>query len=74
MPAFAPAGLRGGNADTGTQGDIITAANGVPVRSPFDLTNQLERVGIGGTIDLTVRRDGKTSTMGVSIVDVDQAR
>jgi 2-alkenal reductase len=68
------AGLRGANADTGTPGDIITAANGVPVRSPFDLTNQLERVGIGGTIDLTVRRDGQTSTMGVSIVDVDQAR
>ena len=67
------AGLRGADGDTGTQGDIITAANGVPVRSPFDLTNQLERVGIGGTIDLTVRRDGKTSTMGVNIVDVDPA-
>lgn len=66
------AGLRGANADTGTQGDIITAANGVPIRTPFDLTNQLERVGIGGTIDLTVRRDGKTATMGVNIVDVDQ--
>jgi S1-C subfamily serine protease len=64
------AGLRGANADTGTQGDIITAANGAPVRSPFDLTNQLERVGIGGTIDLTVRRDGKTATICVNVVDV----
>ena len=27
------AGLRGADGDTGTQGDIITAANGVPVRS-----------------------------------------
>jgi hypothetical protein len=44
----------------------------VPVRTPFDLTNQLERVGIGGTIDLTVRRDGTTATMGVNVVDVDQ--
>ena len=66
------AGLRGANADTGTPGDIITVANGVPVRTPFDLTNQLERVGIGGTIDLTLRRDGKTATMGVNVVDVDQ--
>jgi 2-alkenal reductase len=66
------AGLRGANADTGTPGDIITVANGVPVRTPFDLTNQLERVGIGGTIDLTVRRDDKTATMGVKVVDVDQ--
>jgi 2-alkenal reductase len=66
------AGLRGMNADTGTQGDIITAANGVPVRTPFDLTKALERVGIGGTIDLTVRRDGKTATTAVNIVDVGQ--
>ena len=60
------------NADTGTQGDVITAANGVPVRTPFDLTKALERVGIGGTIDLTVRRDGKTATTAVNIVDVGQ--
>lgn len=66
------AGLRGMNADTGTQGDVITAANGVPVRTPFDLTKALERVGIGGTIDLTVRRDGKTATTAVNIVDVGQ--
>jgi 2-alkenal reductase len=68
------AGLRGANTDGGTQGDIITAANGVPVRSPFDLTNQLERVGIGRPIDLAVRRDGKTATMAVDVVDVDPRR
>ena len=66
------AGLRGANAETGTQGDIITAADGVAVHTPFDLTNQLERVGIGRTIDLAVRRDGKTATMAVNVVDVDQ--
>ena len=66
------AGLRGTDAETGTQGDIITAANGVTVRSPFDLTNQLERVGMGRTIDLAVRRDGKTTTIAVDVVDVDQ--
>jgi hypothetical protein len=41
-------------------------------RGPFDLTHQLERIGIGGTIDLVVRRDGKTTTMAVDIVDVGQ--
>jgi S1-C subfamily serine protease len=68
------AGLRGANDETGTQGDIITAANGVAVRTPFDLTNQLERVGIGRTIDLAIRRDGKTATMAVDVVDVDPRR
>jgi S1-C subfamily serine protease len=67
-------GLRGANAPSGTQGDIITAANGVAVRSPFDLTNQLERVGIGRPIDLAVRRDGKTATMAVDVIDVDPRR
>jgi 2-alkenal reductase len=53
---------------------IIVAANGTPVRSPFDLTNMLERVGIGKTIDLSVKRDGKTTSMPVAIIDVDQPR
>jgi 2-alkenal reductase len=68
------AGLRGANADSGTPGDIITAANGVSVRSSFDLTHQLERIGIGGTVDLAVRRDGKTAPMAVDVVDVDQSQ
>ena len=38
----------------------------------LDLTNQLERVGIGRTIDLTVKRDGHTASMPVDIIDVDQ--
>jgi 2-alkenal reductase len=66
------AGLRGADAQTGAQGDIITAANGIAIRTPFDLTNLLERVGIGKTIDLTVRRDGKSTAMAVNVVDVDQ--
>jgi 2-alkenal reductase len=66
------AGLRG--ADAGSQGDIIVAANGTPVRSPFDLTNMLERVGIGKSIDLSVKRDGKTTSMPVAIVDIDRPR
>ncbi len=66
------AGLRGADAQAGVHGDIITAANGIPIRRPFDLTNVLERVGIGKTVDLTVRRDGKSTAMAVNVVDVDQ--
>jgi 2-alkenal reductase len=66
------AGLRGANTQAGTQGDVITAANGVPIRSPFDLTNLLERVGIGKTVALTVKRNGHTAAMPVDIVDVDR--
>jgi 2-alkenal reductase len=75
LPASAPVrprNARGCGARTPTPGDIITAANGVTARTPFDLAKALERVGIGGTIDLTVRRDGETATMGVKVVDVDQ--
>jgi hypothetical protein len=41
-------------------------------RGTFDLTHQFERIGIGGTVDLAVRRDGKTTTMAVDIVAVGQ--
>jgi 2-alkenal reductase len=66
------AGLRGADAQAGTPGDVITAAGGVPIRSAFDLTNQLERVGIGRTIELTVKRDGHAASVPVDIVDVDR--
>jgi S1-C subfamily serine protease len=66
------AGLRGANADSGAQGDIITAANGVAVRSPFDLTHQLERVGIGGTVDSPSGVTARRPTMAVDVVDEPQ--
>jgi 2-alkenal reductase len=64
------AGLRG--AEGQTKGDVIVAANGIPVRTTFDLTNLLERIGIGESIALTVKRDGRAVTMPVDIVDIDQ--
>jgi S1-C subfamily serine protease len=66
------AGLRGAISDTGTLGDIIVAANGMPTRSPFDLTNLLEQIGIGRSVELTVKRDGHTDSMAVDIIDVGQ--
>jgi S1-C subfamily serine protease len=64
------AGLRG--AEGQRKGDVIVAANGIPIRTPFDLTNLLEGVGIGKSIALTVKRDGRAITMPVDIVDIDQ--
>ena len=64
------AGLHG--AEGQTKGDVIIAANGNPIRSTFDLTNLLEQVGIGKSIALTVKRDGRAMTVPVDIVDIDQ--
>ena len=64
------AGLRGG--DGPTKGDVIVAANGIPIKTTFDLTNLLERIGIGKSIALTINRDGRPITMPVDIVDIDQ--
>jgi 2-alkenal reductase len=64
------AGLRG--AEGQAKGDVIVAANGIPIRSTFDLTNLFEHVGIGKNIALTVKRDGRAITMPVDIVDIDQ--
>lgn len=62
--------LRGIDTTTGQLGDVIVGANGAPVRRLADLTEQLEKVGIGHQVDLAVRRDGGTVTISVPVVDV----
>jgi S1-C subfamily serine protease len=63
-------GLQGINSSNGTIGDIITEADGKPVRSAFDLTNQLERSGIGNRIALTLKRNDQFIRVEVEIVDI----
>lgn len=65
------AALRAMDSATGAVGDIITDANGRPVRNAFDLTEQLDELGVGGTIALKVNRDGKTVDLNVEIIDID---
>jgi 2-alkenal reductase len=60
------------DSSTGANGDVITGANGQPVRSAFDLTAQLEALGVGRTITLRINRDGKPVEVDVEIVDIDQ--
>jgi S1-C subfamily serine protease len=63
------AGLRGVNERTGELGDIIVAAEGEKVRALGDLSNVLERLGIGGTVTLTILRDGSQESVKVGIAD-----
>jgi 2-alkenal reductase len=66
----ARAGLRGTNPQAGDLGDVIVAAEGQPVRRLADLTNTLDRLGVGGTINLTVRRGDRNVEVRVDIEDI----
>ena len=67
------AGLQGIDAANGTIGDVITEVNGKTVLTVFDLTNQLERSGIGNTIALILNRNGSLIRVEVEIVDIGDA-
>lgn len=64
------AGLRGINRATGEIGDVIVAANGEPVRRLADLTRALEETGVGGSVRLTIERNGREVTVNVQVTDV----
>jgi S1-C subfamily serine protease len=66
------AGLQGADPATGAIGDVITKANDAAIQNVYDLTNQLERVGIGNHIVLTLNRRGATVRVEVEIVDIDR--
>ena len=68
------AGLRGINAATGTLGDIIVAVNDKPVNRLTDLTDELEQVGVGKTVQLTLNRGGSKVSVSVEVSDVSAAR
>jgi 2-alkenal reductase len=66
----ARAGLRSTDADRGVLGDIIVQADGHPVHRLTDLTNQLDRVGVGGNIQLTVQRGDAHVQVRVPVEDI----
>jgi S1-C subfamily serine protease len=68
------AGLRGVNPSTGAIGDVIVAANGKPVRQLADLTNEIEQVGVGKPIALTLNRGGSRTSATVEITDIGASR
>jgi len=72
----ARAGLRGTDPQRGVVGDLIVQAEGSPVRRLADLTGALDRLGVGASIDLTIRRGDRTFEVSVPIEDIgdDQGR
>jgi 2-alkenal reductase len=64
------AGLRGMDANTGKLGDVIVGVNGKPVRRLADLTQELERVGVGKKVPLTVQRDGHETSVELDVMDI----
>ena len=65
----AQAGLRGID-QTGALGDVIVGANGQPARRLSDLTDQLEAVGVGREIELSVKRNDRPTTVRVKVEDI----
>jgi len=51
-------------------GDVIVGVNGKPVRRLADLTQELERVGVGKKVPLTVQRDGRETSVEVDVMDI----
>jgi 2-alkenal reductase len=66
----ARAGLRGVDTNIGTLGDVIVGANGQTVRRMSDLTDQLEQVGVGKSIKLTLLREGQRVEVDVPVNDI----
>jgi 2-alkenal reductase len=66
----ARAGLRGVDPRTGEIGDVIVGVNGRPVRRLSDLTEELERIGVGRSLELLLERDGRRTTVSVEVADV----
>jgi len=64
------AGLQGVDRATATARDVIVEANGKPVRRLSDLTEEIEQVGVGNSMQLTVQRNGTRRAVRVDIVDI----
>jgi 2-alkenal reductase len=64
------AGLRGVDQRAGIIGDVIVGVDDTPVRRLSDLTDRLERVGVGSTVSLAIRRNNRSETVEVAVVDV----
>jgi S1-C subfamily serine protease len=68
--AAARSGLHGVDTATGKLGDVIVAADGKPVHRLPDLTDELEQVGVGKSVDLTLDRGGSKVSVSVQVADI----
>ncbi len=66
----AKAGLVALDRRNGSLGDVITAVNGRKVETVSDFVAELERAGIGATVDLTVSRSERERRVSVKVIDL----
>jgi S1-C subfamily serine protease len=64
------AGIRGVDLSTGELGDVITAVDGKQVHRLSDLTDQIEQVGVGKKVRLSLKRGSQTRDLEIAIVDI----
>jgi 2-alkenal reductase len=68
----AQAGLKPLDAKSGKLGDVIVGVNGKPVETLSTFVAELDRAGIGSTVDLTVTRNDKQRHVKVQVMDLEQ--
>jgi 2-alkenal reductase len=59
---------------SGQLGDVIVAADGKPVHRLADLTDELEQLGVGKAVKLTLDRGGSKTSVSVQIADIGKDR
>jgi S1-C subfamily serine protease len=64
------AGIRGVDLASGELGDVITEADGKPVRRLSDLTDEIEQVGAGHSVRIKLKRGSETRDINVDVVDI----
>src|SRR5437868_7033367 len=64
------AGIRGVDFSSGALGDVIVQADGKPVHRLSDLTDQIEQVGAGKSIRISLKRGSQTRDINIDIVDI----
>jgi len=66
----AQVGLKPLNPSTGDLGDVIVAVNGKAVETVSTFVAELDRAGVGSSVDLTVVRDDKQRHVQVRVIDL----
>jgi S1-C subfamily serine protease len=66
----AQSGIQGVDATNGTLGDVIVEINGKPVRRLSDLTDEIEQIGVGRSVRLSVRRGAQSRSVETEVVDI----
>jgi 2-alkenal reductase len=64
------AGIRGVDLTSGNLGDVITAAEGKPVQRLSDLTDELDQIGAGKSVRISLKRGSETRDVTVDVVDI----